>query len=567
MLLIWISWIQLAILGFIIGFCANQFLSQNWFSSGKPDRTKMSVDYLILTGFLIISGLCALLSLFIPVNLWLLIPFWILSVILAWSFKDDLKVRIGVIRRNWREAPSFIKWSFALLFLLISWYTASQAYHHTDLELYHAQSVEWIRRYSVIPGLGNLHGRFAYNSHYFISSALFTIPLGPHRILYPVFSFFFLILSFRLLINMNQAVSKKNMLFFVLSALLLVLISMQFPHRLKCLSSDDITCILIIYTSFIFLKEGISFQNRGMLSLFALIVFTTITYKLSSLFLATILPFALWRSKPRQIAFLFGMGLVIGLPFLIRNFYLSGYLIYPFHSLDIFDVDWKIPMDWVLFEEDLVKGWARLPAPPVPEATAGDILDVPFWEWLKEFWAVRLSFRWKAMYIINLFAVPLLGLALFKKQFKLAILFGVMLINLFFWFYQAPDPRFAYGFLFFNFSLVLAYLVQITNLGRVVQLRRGMTWAIAVLALVLMIKNIYSSDPVFAKNINLSILALPPNHAEQVESVEEFQARNFTLYYPSDVLCFTNSIPCTPYPRRNLEMRGETFQEGFRIHE
>lgn len=46
---------------------------------------------------------------------------------------------------------------------------------HYDSDLYHAQSIRWIEEYGVVPGLGNLHERFAYNSSFFALSALFSM--------------------------------------------------------------------------------------------------------------------------------------------------------------------------------------------------------------------------------------------------------------------------------------------------------------------------------------------------------------------------------------------------------
>ena len=43
-----------------------------------------------------------------------------------------------------------------------------------DTDLYHAQAIQWIERYGVVPGLGNLHNRFAYNSAFLCLQALFS---------------------------------------------------------------------------------------------------------------------------------------------------------------------------------------------------------------------------------------------------------------------------------------------------------------------------------------------------------------------------------------------------------
>jgi len=51
----------------------------------------------------------------------------------------------------------------------------------------------------------------------------------------------------------------------------------------------------------------------------------------------------------------------------------------------------------------------------------------------------------------------------FKKHLFLAKIQFVILINLIFWFLMAPDPRFAYGFLFVGFSLNFAYILKLLD--------------------------------------------------------------------------------------------------------
>jgi hypothetical protein len=53
------------------------------------------------------------------------------------------------------------------------------------------------------------------------------------------------------------------------------------------------------------------------------------------------------------------MGLIIILPFLVRNVIISGYLIYPFVSLDLFSFDWEIPKSVIISDSAAIKAFAR----------------------------------------------------------------------------------------------------------------------------------------------------------------------------------------------------------------
>lgn len=61
-----------------------------------------------------------------------------------------------------------------VLFFLFAYGTASGLEHY-DTGLYHAQSIRWIEEYGIVPGLGNLHSRLAYNSAAFSLSALYSM--------------------------------------------------------------------------------------------------------------------------------------------------------------------------------------------------------------------------------------------------------------------------------------------------------------------------------------------------------------------------------------------------------
>ncbi|QNP52660.1 hypothetical protein H9L05_02570 [Hymenobacter qilianensis] len=50
-----------------------------------------------------------------------------------------------------------------------------------DSGLYHFQTLKWLNEYPTVPGLGNLHGRLAFNSSWFPLLSLFRYgsPAGP----------------------------------------------------------------------------------------------------------------------------------------------------------------------------------------------------------------------------------------------------------------------------------------------------------------------------------------------------------------------------------------------------
>ncbi len=81
------------------------------------------------------------------------------------SLLDDFKQQFGA---NFR-------WLLIVPILLVVAILAACADWHFDSQLYHQQSVLWATQSSVVPGLGNLHVRLAFNSSLHLYFALLDV--------------------------------------------------------------------------------------------------------------------------------------------------------------------------------------------------------------------------------------------------------------------------------------------------------------------------------------------------------------------------------------------------------
>ena len=99
-----------------------------------------------------------------------------------------------VLRKRGFQIPKFEMSSGKAVFVLITiialaFWTAQEP-ADSDTALYHAQAIRWIEEYGVVPGLGNLHCRFAYNSSFLCLQALFSFHwLGDGQSLHSVNGF------------------------------------------------------------------------------------------------------------------------------------------------------------------------------------------------------------------------------------------------------------------------------------------------------------------------------------------------------------------------------------------
>lgn len=531
---------------------------------GKEAIHQTGVDYLILSGFVLVTALTSLVSLVSPINGLVTLLFALSGVGLTMRYRADLVRILRDLQESWKRQSRPLKIAVFTIFTL-AMLSVTFEFGVSDLWFYHAQAIQWIEKYAVVPGLGNLHGRFAFNSHFFISSALFTLWFSEEYVVFPILSLFSFMLSVRLLINAHSGLKNGDWKHFTLNTVLLVTCIFQIFPVIHITATDEMSAVLLIYAFTLFLESGFDRGKTTELAMLWGIILLAITFKVSSILTGLLLIFTLPQVfRNRQVVLFFSIAFFILAPFLVRNVLLSGYLLYPVPELDLFSVDWKIPEKEVILEKELVEGWARLPhgGADIAEADIPKILAVPFGEWIQEWWPTR-SIKWKLIMIADLFIVMLLTAALYNRNYKLAALCFTLTINLLFWFFKAPDPRFGLAYLLMSLGLVVSFGL----LPFFKYLKPDPRVFLFVMALILAMLT-FRHGAAFTKNPSPSLLLI--SRLAVKITPETFQAKNFILNTPPanpparGIWCFNAPLPCTPYPKTNLMMRGPTLQSGFR---
>jgi hypothetical protein len=127
----------------------------------------LPISLVLLSGFVLLSVFAMVANLFIPLG-----SVYIASLILG--------ALIIVFRRNDRISGSTSKGGllagsvFLFLFLIIL-ENATHIPTNADTGLYHAQTIRWFESYQIVPGLGNLQERFAFNSSWLVLNASFSL--------------------------------------------------------------------------------------------------------------------------------------------------------------------------------------------------------------------------------------------------------------------------------------------------------------------------------------------------------------------------------------------------------
>jgi hypothetical protein len=508
------------------------------------------------SGFLIVSVLAGYLSLFIPVgNTLLIILVFAAFVSILLNHKiisETIKSFLAPFRINRNEAVVMI---IIVVFILA---TISNIITWGDTGLYHTQAIQWIRKYSVVPGLGNIHGRLAFNSMFFVISALFTIEFRD-SIIYPLNSLCYIILVlqlFQFYIAGKEEKSIWKMIFYGL----LILYSLLMLAPMLNSPSPDVICSIFIIFVFTYIFNYALFRKEIPDQRFLLIsvaVFSCAGFKVSAVLLSVALFFFFNKEKLfRRILTSILVGIVVLVPFIIRNYYLSGYALYPYPGIDIFSVDWKIPFPETLSMKEEIEGWAKMSkALPYPE-----VMQAGFMQWIRP-WFLDMNFNNKVLIMINSLSVFTLILMLLRRNFILAGIQLFISANIIFWLFTAPDPRFLYGFLFIGLAFTVAYLLDYIGYDSGQNIRKLIKPVLLILLVVIILRRVSKPVDTF---VNPSYWIIPASY-QTAETKTYDSGFKYRVSVPEGDNCFNAEIPCVPYELKNVVLRGKTLEEGFKV--
>jgi hypothetical protein len=440
-----------------------------------------------------------------------------------------------------------------------------------DSGLYHAQTVQWIEKYKAVKGLGNLHDRLAFNSAFFLPCALFGfsfLKAGPFHLLngYLTMLFSFSLVSY--LTCSNYRTKSYGVVCVILFYLLFRLLGDH--YRIPSPTPDSLATLLVWFVALAFLfrqksDAGVDYD----FCYFSLIclVFFSITVKLSTFPLVLTVPYILFQCRhtltKKRLQWTAAAACMILTPWIMRNVILSGYLVYPFPALDVFNFDWKIPRIDVVSLVAFIRGWTRIPFLEDPAKA----LSLPFLSWFPVWYDDSRSID-KLIFILASVSPVFLLLhwRRIKQDIDLIIVWAISYLGVIYWFVSAPDHRFGYGFMCAAVSLSLYVLGM--------RIKRGFfssTFFRAMLMLFVFVWGIYVSSDAIGRLGNgdprwfAHHWFVPGKYLKVESSVMCIQ--NLCVSVPSKGCggCWYTPLPCANGLRPDLRPRGSNLSDGFRV--
>jgi hypothetical protein len=193
-----------------------------------------------------------------------------------------------------------------------------------------------------------------------------------------------------------------------------------------------------------------------------------VTIKLSAVPILLLPLFLILRQqKMKPLLYSSGITVLLLSPWIVRNVLLSGYLVFPFSNLDLFQVNWKIPIKYVILNENAVMVMAADLTQPY-----GSPFTEPLTQWFPK-WFPKLTVFQTVFFLTTIAATIVFILAGIirtigqKKNFVSKYIFHFIFVitaicGISLWLFKGPDFRFGFGFLgiycIFFLSVILKYI-------------------------------------------------------------------------------------------------------------
>lgn len=285
MLQVCLSWFWIGVTAYLWGYAALHVLNS------EREYEDKGLDLSLIIGICFLTVFAEFFSLFYKVGAVANVIIIIVNIIIAVTFRNELynKCRRFLSDRG----NGFNVIIIIALGILLSSITSGNI-HHYDTTLYHAQSIHWIEEYGVVPGLGNLHNRFAYNSSFFCLQALFSFKFLNGESLHSVNGFCVFILLSYAICSLKVFKNKKLYISDFLRVGMICLYC--FTDNIWVISSSGSDLLALGLTIYIlikwvtYLEEGV--ENVSAYAILCILSVYAVSVKLSTamLVLLTIMP-------------------------------------------------------------------------------------------------------------------------------------------------------------------------------------------------------------------------------------------------------------------------------------
>ncbi|MBR4060719.1 MAG: hypothetical protein IKK03_12870 [Lachnospiraceae bacterium] len=559
MLTIIITWIYALFTISLLGFGVVAFIEKVFhYNIEKPDS-------ILMAGTVAATVYAQFFSLFYRVSLAANVGMLVCCAVIFVFNRNNIIRTICKWHQEWEIGYKIL---MGVLFVLWAYFT-SRGYIHYDSDLYHAQSIRWLEEYGVVPGLGNLHERFAYNSSFFALCALYSLKYILGDSMHAMNGFLALLLSLTCLPIVKSWKQKRFSVADFARVGAIYYLTTITNEVVSPASDYAVMCVIF----FIVIKWLDALEEEcndiAPYALLCVVGVYALSIKLTAGLILMLLikpAYMLIREKRVKEIFIYlVMGLVVAIPWMVRTVIISGWLFYPFTAIDLFDVDWKMDAFYIDVDAMQIKVWGRA-------LYAIGLIDVPITGWFPNWFATTLSGMEKILILgcIAAMAITLISICviLVRRQFKhldMLLVMITLLSSYLFWQTSAPLIRYGYAyvllFVFVVFGWCLQELFPHEKGDRFAWRRMLHRGVYIVFCLYGIYKGCFLGYYIYSSRLAEHYICQQDYGVYEVES---YEIEGVTFYYPiSGDRTGYDYFPASG-AKVNLEFRGASIKDGFR---
>ena len=583
MLSVLLDWLIIAITSYTVGY---GFLRLMSICIGREVSAGKNANVLrLLIGFMLTNVYAEIWSIFSPVNMWAVYILVFITLVIAYMCKQDMAETVNISKA---PKPAVIA-SVAVILLMA--YGSSRGYMHYDTTLYHASAIRWIEEYGVVPGLANLQSRYGYNSAEFAHNALYSFKWYTGRSLHCTTGFLAMV-SAHLLYDKELFTGRRTIqsVDFVRIGLLYYL-GVLFAQMVS--PASDYVANLLIFDILILMlgrvkDRTLPADHYVLLSLLA-IYGITVKVSLAPMVLICLIPFVYYIIKKdvRSILFCIVSGLVIAMPYFIRGYILSGWILYPSTLIKLGNPDWQVPIGEAQYDAKEISMWGR----GITDATKWS--EVTLTNWIPS-WFAALDTMEKVLITAVIASTVVLvaieirlglsknrgGLQRYNILLELPIAW-IMLLGVVTWFVGAPLVRYGLGFVLSFPLLVIGILYElIFSEVRIAGINKDRTGSdrlspgerkeivgralFLIIAGVMVLMKVKGLVVDIAGSLDRDCLIWQQDY-EDPEAFT-YEVNGVTIYVAKNGGGMGyNKFPSSIEVKDNIELRGSELKDGFRV--
>lgn len=380
MISVLINWSYVFITTYIIGY----FTLSRAYRFYKHER-HIGIMSSVMAGLAITTAYAGFFSIFYKVGIVANIVMILFCVLFVWLDRthytdiiSDINGGKFIGRIFGSGSTRIIKVIVFLIFFVAALFFTTEGNFFSDSGYYHEQSIRWIEEFGTVKGSVHILKRLAYNSCYFCQCALYSMRDIFSQSLHCLSGFYGILVMGYALAGFNKSI-KTNAIRLAPFVYFILLCS-----EITSPASDYPLVFSVFYVviRWFELRDDNEeyYSPYALLSLFVVFLIS-IKLTVGCLILIVIKPaIAMIKEKRiKEIITSIMAGIIILLPYFIRNYIICGWLIYPFTKIDIFNPDWKLPMRHVQADADEIKVWGRGMGQIGGQVTDGIKVWLPHW--------------------------------------------------------------------------------------------------------------------------------------------------------------------------------------------